>query len=133
MSALLCVGAAVLRTIGLNPQQLVNASESRVPGRPTFGGMDYQLTGLDERTTTIEAETVPHVVGGLDALGWLELQHQRQDVVSYIRMQANFLGIVEGFVVIRSLEVEEGRFHPYTGIGRRLSVSIELLHVGSGL
>ncbi|WP_020185964.1 hypothetical protein [Methylopila sp. 73B] len=131
MTALLSIGGAVLRTIGLNPQRVATSSEGRVPGRPTFGGMDYQLTGLDERATSIEAETMPFIVGGLDALGWLELHHQRQDAVPYIRLQANFLGVVAGNVIIRSLDVEEGRFHPFTGVGRQVTATIELLHVGS--
>ena len=133
MSALIAVGAAVLRVIGLTPQTIVTASEARAPGRATFGGMDYQLTGLDEATTTIEAETVPHVVGGLDALEWLWLHHRAQDVVNLIRLQANYLGRIDGGVVVRTLEVEEDRLHPFTGVGRRVRVTVELLHVGTPL
>lgn len=129
MTALISVGGAVLRTIGLNPQSVTESSEARAPGKATFFGMDYQLTGRGERTISLEVETWPLVVGGLDALGWLIGHHQNQDVVPVIRLGANYLGRVEGAVVIRSYEIEEGRIHPFTGVGRRVGATVELLHV----
>lgn len=130
MSGLIAVGSAVLRVIGTNPQRVTMRSEGRVPGQPTFGGMDYQATGLGDQVTTIEAETWPLVTGGLDAIAWLQLHHERQDEVNLIRLAANYLGRLDGLVVIRELEIEEGRIHPFTGVGRRVSVVVDLLHVG---
>ena len=130
MSGLIVVGGAILRVIGMNPQRVTSTSEARVPGQATFGGMDYQATGLGDRVTTIEAETFPQVTRGLDALAWLMLHHERQDEVNLIRLAANYLGRMDGTVVIRDIEVEEGRIHPFTGVGRRVEVVVDLLHVG---
>lgn len=132
MSALVAVGAAVLRTIGLNPQRLGAESESRVPGKPTFTGMDYQLTGMGEQSTRLEFATWPQVIGGMDALAVLQLQHRTQAVVPFIRLGANWLGTLQGFVVVRHLSVDEERLHPFTGIGRIVHGEAELVHVGSG-
>lgn len=130
MSALISIGAAVLEVIGMNPQRVTSASEAGVAGRPTFGGMDYQLTGQRDSTVTIEAETAPLVFGGLDAYGWLDQHHRDQHVVPLIRLGANYLGRVDGLFTIRNLESEEDRIHPFTGVGRRFAVTVELLDVG---
>jgi hypothetical protein len=130
MSTLVSLGRAQLRTIGLNPQRLSSQSETRLPGRATFKGMDYQATGQGERSTRLEVMTVPHILGGLDALGWLEAHHLAQDVVPYFRLEANFLGRLVGEVVIRDITVDEERLHPFTGIGRILTAELGLVFVG---
>ena len=129
MTSLISVGRAQLKVIGLNPQRVSRSSESRVPGKPTFNGMDYQRTGMGERTTLIEAITFPLVTGGMDALGHIDSHHHKQDVVSFFRLGANYLGIRVGAVVVRSLYIDEDRFHPFTGVGRSVLVEAELLHV----
>ena len=105
-----------------------STSEARIPGHATFKGMDYQLTGMGEKVTTIEAVTHPKVFGGLDSLGWIIHHHERQDVVNYIRLGANFLGTMGGLVGIRNLDYDEDRFHPFTGVGRKLEVVFEMVH-----
>jgi phage protein U len=125
----IAIGKARLKTFGLNAQGISRSSEARVPGRPTFKGMDYQLTGLGERITQIEAITYPLVTGGLDMIGWLINQHERQDVVNYIRLGSAYLGRNNGSVTIRSLEYDEDQLHPFTGIGRKVEVSFELVHL----
>jgi phage protein U len=132
MSALVAVGAAVLRTIGLNPQRIGDESEGRAPGKATFAGMDYQLTGMGDHATRLEFATWPQVIGGMDALAILQLQHRTQAVVPYIRLGANWLGTLQGFVVVRHLATDEERLHPFTGVGRIVHGEAELLHVGSG-
>lgn len=129
-TSLVGVGSAVLRVIGLNPQRITTRSESRVPGHPTWEGMDYQATGLGEKATAIEAVTYPLVIGGLDALAWLQRHHEAQDQVNYIRLQSRFLGAVQGSVVIRNLFVDENHLHPFTGVGRKVGVELDLVHVG---
>lgn len=133
MNELVSIGSAKLRIIGLSPDRISTDSESRVPGKATFQGMDYQKTGMGERTTVIDAVTVPHVFGGLDSLAWLRVHHGRQDTVNMIRLGANYLGELAGRVIIRNLSVDEDRQHPRTRVGRNVSVSIELLHVGESL
>ncbi len=130
---LVSIGRAQLQVIGLNPQSVGTISEGRVPGRPTFSGMDHQLTGLGERVTAISALTYPLVTGGMDALGWLQRHHEEQAVVNMIRLGANWLGQMMGPVVIRTLEIDENQFHPFTGVGRRMGVEIDLVHVSGGL
>lgn len=132
MSALVAVGAAVLRTIGLNPQRLGDESEGRVPGKATFVGMDYQITGMGERSSRLEFATWPQVIGGMDALAVLQLHHRTQAVVPYIRLGANWLGTLQGFVVVRHLAIDEERLHPFTGVGRIVHGEAELVHVGAG-
>ncbi|WP_319775482.1 hypothetical protein [Breoghania sp.] len=129
MNVLISVGAAQLRYIGLNPQRLSEESETRLPARATFTGMDYQRTGRGERTTRLEVLTLPHILGGLDALGWLQLHHQQQDIVNYFRMGANYLGSLAGRVVIRELYIDEERLHPFTGRGRILTAELGLVFV----
>lgn len=48
----------------------------------------------------------------------------------FIRLGPNYLGEMMGLVVIRNLSIDEDRLHPFTGIGRRVDLSAELLHVG---
>jgi hypothetical protein len=69
--ALISIGGAILHTIGLSPQRIRSESEARVAGHPVQAGMDYQLTGLGARTSSIEVRTWPHVTGGMDALAIL--------------------------------------------------------------
>lgn len=130
MSGLMAIGGAVLRVIGLNPQRVQTRSESRVPAKPTFTGMDHQLTGMGERRTRIEFATVPLLVGGMDTLAILEAIHAAQAVVPYIRLGSNWLGSLDSFVVLQSLDVGEERLHPFTGIGRIVHGEAELVHVG---
>ncbi len=47
--ALISIGRAILRPNGLSASELEATSETRVPGKATFAGMDYQLTGQGER------------------------------------------------------------------------------------
>jgi phage protein U len=130
-TSLASIGNAQLKVIGLNPQGFSRASESRVPGKATFKGMDYQRTGMGEKVTTVEAITYPQVIGGMDAVAWLIRHHEAQDAVPFIRLGTNYLGEVIGFVVVRNLSIDEDRLHPFTGVGRKVEVSAELLHVGS--
>lgn len=131
MSSLISIGAAVLKTIGLTPQRISQESEGRVPGTPVWGGMEYQTTGLGERVTTIEAITFPHVFGGLDAFARLQAHHVAQQPVNYIRLAPNWLGILQGLVIVRTLSFDEERLHPFDGVGRVVNVTIDLVHVGS--
>lgn len=87
MSTIIRLGNAQLRVIGLNPQRLSDESETRLPGHATFLGMAYQKTGTGEHSITLEVMTVPHILGGLDALGWLRAHHKAQDTVNYWRME----------------------------------------------
>jgi phage tail protein len=130
---LISVGKARLKVFGLNPQAVSTSSENRAPGRPTFQGMDYQLTGMGEKVTSVEAVTFPQVTGGLDCLGWLISHHEKQDAVNLIRLGPNYLGSVGGLVCIRNLDYDEDRFHPFTGVGRKVEVAFEMVHLGSVL
>lgn len=129
MTSLISLGAAQLKVVGLNPQFVSFSSESRVPGRATFRGMDYQLTGMGEQSVRLEVLTLPQVFGGMDALGWLQAQHRTQLPVLYLRLGANFAADNLGLVVIRELYVDEDRFHPFTGRGRTINAEIGLLFV----
>lgn len=130
VGALFSIGGAVLYTIGgLNPQRIRSTSESRIPGHPVQGGMEYQKTGMGERAVTIEARTVPQVMGGLDALAVLKAHHEMQAEVPFIRLHGNYLGISGGLVVIRALDVDEERLHPFDGVGRVVDVSMELVQM----
>lgn len=131
MSGLMAIGGAVLRVIGLNPQRIQTRSESRVPSKATFSGMDHQLTGMGEQRTRIEFATVPLVVGGMDTLAILQAIHAAQAVVPYMRLGANWLGSLESTIVVQSLDIGEERLHPFTGVGRIVHGEAELLHVGS--
>lgn len=126
---LISIGKAKLRVFGLTPQGITKASTTRVPGKATFKGMDYQRTGRGEKTTVISAVTYPLVTGGLDMLGWLEAHHDAQAVVNMWRMEGNYRGRRLASVIIRSLETDEDTIHPFTGVGRKVSVSMELLYM----
>lgn len=130
MTSLAAIGNAQLKVVGLNPQGIGRASEVRIPGKPTFKGMDYQRTGRGEKVTTIDAVTFPQVVGGMDAVGWIIRHHETLEPVQYIRLGSNYLGEVIGLVIVRNLTIDEDRLHPFTGVGRKVEVSAELLHVG---
>ena len=131
MNELLSIGRAQLRVVGLNPQRIGTESEARVPGLPTWSGMDYQATGLGEARTRFEAVTYPHVIGGLDAVGWLQRHHEGQEAVNYIRLRQQYLGRMLGRVRIRHLFIDETRLHPFDGIGRRVGVELDLVYVGN--
>lgn len=127
---LISLGGAILYTVGgLNPQRVTNTSEARVAGHAVPAGMDYQLTGMGERLTTIEARTLPHVMGGLDALAILRAHQEQQSVISLIRLHGNYVGQVGGAVVIQSLEADEDKLHPHDGVGRIVDVIIGLVHM----
>lgn len=130
MSTIIRLGNAQLRVIGLNPQRLSDESETRLPGHATFLGMAYQKTGTGEHSITLEVMTVPHILGGLDALGWLRAHHKAQDTVNYWRMENHYSGRREGEGVITTLFSEEERFHPFNGYGRMLNAEIGLIIVG---
>ena len=129
MTTLISIGGAKLRTIGLRPIRLSRHSEARFPARPTWYDMDYQSTGLGERTTALEAETLPHVLGGMDAVALLEAHHLSRQPVQFIRLAGNFLALMQGLVVIRALDQDEEKFHPADGVGRVVRISAELVHV----
>ena len=122
------IGKARLKPFGLSPQSVARTSEVRVPGRATFQGMDYQLTGRGEKISTITGITFPIVNDGLDMLSWLEAHHVAQDTVNLIRLGKNYLGQLAATGTIRSMEVEEDQPHPFTGVGRQVQVSIEFVH-----
>ncbi len=118
MNELIKVGSARLKVIGLIPERVSTSSESRVPGKATFTGMDHQKTGMGEKVTVINVITVPHVTGGLDAAAWLERHHQNQDTVNYIRLGRNYVRHVVGSVVGRNLVLEAEKIHPLTTTDR---------------
>ncbi|WP_279480230.1 hypothetical protein [Aureimonas sp. SK2] len=130
MDVLAQIGRAQLRVIGLNPQRLSTESEARFPGAPTWDGMDYQVTGRGEKRHLIEARTAPHVFGGLDALDWLRRHHEALEPVEYMRLGANYAAKRIGRVGIRNLFVEEVKAHPLDGVGRIVSVELDLVHLG---
>lgn len=129
MSALIALGRCRLEVIGLNPQSIVSGWESRLPDQATFTGMDYQKTGIGERTTLISALTYPHILGGMDDLAWLKRHHERQEQISYIRLGSQFLGQIIGLVIIRRLDHDETHLHPLSRVGRSIAVDVELVHV----
>ncbi|MCO5083096.1 MAG: phage tail protein [Rhizobiaceae bacterium] len=130
VGALISIGGAVLYTVGgLNPQRIRKSSESRVPGHPVQGGMEYQKTGMGERAVTIEARTLPQIMGGLDAYAILEAQHEMQAEVPFIRLHGNYLGISGGLVIVRSLDADEEQLHPFDGVGRIVDVTMDLLQL----
>lgn len=125
--ALISIGGAILFTIGLNPQRISMSSEARFPAHPIPAGLAYQVTGLGERSVTIEATTFPHVTGGMDAYAILEAHHRMQSAIPMIRLRGNYLGLSSGICVIHSLEADEERLHPFDGVGRQIDVTIGLL------
>lgn len=130
MMELVAIGRSQLKVIGLNPQRIGTESEARVPGIATWRGMDYQATGLGEARTRFEAVTWPHVVGGLDAVAWLQRHHEGEEAVNYIRLRGQYLGRMLGRVRIRHLFVDETHLHPFDGVGRRVGVELDLVYVG---
>ena len=129
MTTSISLGNAKLKVIGLTPQRLTDEREARVVSRPTFEGMDHQKTGPGDIIVSLEVVTVPLVFGGLDALEWLKRHLNDQDTVNYFRMEANYLGRLVGQVCLTSVSSDEERFHPWTGIGRKVSAYVEFLHV----
>ncbi|WP_244631019.1 hypothetical protein [Aureimonas sp. ME7] len=130
MDVLAQIGKAQLRVVGLNPQRLATESEARFPGAPAWNGMDYQGTGRGERRFLIEARTLPHVFGGIDALEWLIKHHEALEPVEYLRMGANYAAKRIARVGIRNLFHEETKQHPRDGVGRILSVELDLVDLG---
>lgn len=133
MKELASIGRAKLVVVGLNPQRIGTESEARVPGQATWSGMDYQKTGLGEARTRFEAVTYPHVIGGLDAVEWLQRHHQGEEVVNYYRLRGQYLGRMQGRVQIRHLFIDETKLHPFDGVGRRVGVELDLVYVGDSL
>lgn len=127
--ALISIGGAILFTVGLSPQRLSHSSESRLPGHAVQSGMDYQRTGMGERSTIIDARTWPHVTGGLDALAMLRMHHETQAVVPFIRLHGNYLGLSGGMVVIQALDADEEKLHPHDGVGRIVDVIMRLVRM----
>lgn len=127
--ALISIGGAVLHTVGLSPQRLTHAGESRVPAHAVQAGVAYQRTGMGERSVILDAQTWPHVTGGLDALALLTMHRDMQSVVPFIRLHGNYLGISSGMVIVQSLEVDEEKLHPFDGVGRIVDVIVRLLKV----
>lgn len=126
-SALLSIGGATLYTIGLNPQRLSFASEARFPAHATQDGLLYQQTGLGPRTLSIEATTLPHIMGGMDAYERLLTHHRAQAIVPFLRLRGNYLAEASGMCVIETLEADEEKLHPADGIGRKVDVVIGLI------
>lgn len=131
MKALISIGGARLQLIGLRPARIVRSGEARFVAAPTWYDVDHQATGRGEQITTIDAETMPHVFGGLDALALLELHRDQNRPVQLIRMGRNFLASVAGLVGVRHVESEEERLHPFDGVGRIVRVHVELVHLSS--
>lgn len=130
VNPLVSIGGAILYTIGgLNPQRISHSSEARFPGHAIPDGIAYQKTGRGERSKTIEARTMPHVFGGMDAFAMLEAHHAAQATVPFIRMGVNFLGLSDGYCVIHTLEYDEEKLHPFDGVGRMIDVTVGLLIV----
>lgn len=126
--ALISIGGAQLYTVGgLHPERVSFASEARFPAHATPSGLSYQRTGIGEQSLTIEAQTAPHVFGGLDAYAVLRAYHEIQAMVPLVRLQGAYLGLSSGLVVIQSLESDEEKIHPFTGVGRRVDVILGLL------
>ena len=128
-TSLLSIGKAVLKVVGLNPQRIGTDSEARVPGIPTWGGMDYQTTGMGPKHTRLEAVTYPHVIKGLDAVDWLRQHHEKQEAVNYQRLGSALSGRLIGRVRIDHLFVDETHLHPFDGVGRKVNVEVNLIYV----
>lgn len=125
--ALLSIGGATLYTIGLNPQRLSFSSAARFPAHATQDGLLYQKTGMGARTLSIEATTLPHIMGGMDAYQLLLIHHRAQAIVPFLRLRGNYLAEASGMCVIETLEADEEKLHPADGIGRKVDVSIGLI------
>lgn len=128
--ALIMLGSAVLERIGLNPQGIQWDLECHWPGRPIFQGSPlYQPTGLGDEVVRLQLATRPHVMGGLDQWSTIQNHARNQDVISYIRLNANFSGSFLGNVGIRRLSSGEQKLAP-DGVGYRWVFSVELLNLG---
>lgn len=130
MTSLVSIGGAILKVVGLNPQKIGQRSESRVAGKATFAGMDYQLTGMGEERVRLAFQTAPLLMDGLDAVEVLRLLHRQQAVVPWLRMGSAYAGSVMGLVVVQSLDVDEERLHPFTGVARIVHGECEMVVVG---
>jgi len=117
----------MLTTVGLSPQRLSYSSSTRFPAHPVAAGLFYQKTGADAEHLTIEVETYPHVVGGLDAYAIIKAIHRSQAVVPLIRLRGNYLGEATGYCGIETLDADEEKLHPIDGIGRKVQVTVGLI------
>ncbi len=124
---LISIGGAMLATIGLNPQRVSYSSEARFPAHPVQSGMRYQKTGAGAQRIMIEAQTYPHVIGGLDAYAMIKAYHLAQMAVPYMRLRGNYLGQADGICVIETLDADEERLHPFDGVGRVIDVTLGLI------
>ncbi len=128
--ALIMLGDALLEVIGLNPQGIDWAFEAHWPGRAIFQSeMLYQATGLGEETLMLRLAARPHVMGGLDQWDVLKAHGRNQDVISYIRLNADASGSFMGNVGIRRLSSREEKLAP-DGVGYRWEFTVELLNLG---
>lgn len=125
--ALITIGGAILYTIGLNPQRISYSSTARFPVHAVQSGITIQATGVDAQRVTIEAQTYPHVVGGLDAYAIIKAHHLSQSIVPYIRLRGNYLGDAGGLCVIETLDSDEEHLHPFDGVGRKVDVTLGML------
>jgi len=134
VGALVAIGGAVLRVIGLNPQSIETHGTGRAIVTPTLYGNDIQPTGVDPEETTIEALTMPQAFGGLDAYALLKIHKDMQTPVPYIRLGSNFLGnVLSGRVLVTDLTISEERISPIDGRGRQTKVTVTLLHIDGPL
>lgn len=124
---LISIGGAMLSTIGLNPQRVSYSSEARFPAHPVQAGLRYQKTGAGAQRIMIEAQTYPHVIGGLDAYAMIKAYHRAQMAVPYMRLRGNYLGQADGICVIETLDADEERLHPFDGVGRVIDVTLGLI------
>lgn len=128
--ALILLGSAVIERIGLNPQGIDWQLEANWPGRPVFGGSPiYQPTGLGDETIRLLLAARPHVMGGLSNFDALKAHTRNQDVIPFIRLNADLSGSFEGNVAIRRLSSIERKIAP-DGVGFRWEFGVELLNLG---
>jgi phage protein U len=128
--ALIMLGDAMLETIGLNPQGIDWVLEAHWPGRAIFGSSPlYQATGLGDETLTLALAARPHVMGGLDQWGVLKSHGRAQDVIRYIRLNADASGSFMGNVGIKRLSSSERKLAP-NGVGYRWEFVVELINLG---
>ncbi len=127
------VGTALFEIIGLQTEHADYQSEASWPDGELFGrGPFYQPTGLGEAVLSLRAACRPHVMDGLTAYAAIKRHHERQDVVSYIRLGRGLVGEVQGSVFVRRLGHAEERFAP-DGLGRHHTFDFELVFVGRGV
>jgi len=125
--SLVSIGGAQLRTVGLSPQRISYSSEARFPAHAVQSGLKYQKTGAGAQRVIIEAQTWPHVVGGLDAYAIIKAHHRQQNVVPFLRLRGNYLGVADGLCVIDTLDADEEKLHPFDGVGRIVDVTVGLI------